>query len=403
MSDAVMTQKQDSRYQVAIAKNENDLAAVRAAINLIGGIGKFVKPGQTVIIKPNCVTQQYVPGTVTSRGVVAAIALLVVEAGAKAVVGENNLVCNPSAENFEASCGKHYFDALAALGLERTVPLVDLMADEMVDVAIENARVFKNTKVAKSVLQADKIIDVPVMKTHDQTQITLGIKNLKGVIPLSEKMRSHGLGVEQAIVDLAGFIKPALTVIDATTAAEGMGPMGGDPFRMNLVIAGENILAVDMVGAAIMGFDISQVKFLKYGVQAGLGPRSLNDITVEGLSIASVRRPFVTAHSVVTKQYKEMGINVIAENACSGCWAEFRHIYYSLDKDRPKLAGTTFVLGQIKEIPNVDKCIILGKCAKAVALKGRFVPGCPPDHKDIEKAAREVAGLPPAKPSQYDV
>ena len=384
-------------YRVAIEKNKDATEALRRAMGHIGGVGNFIKPGQSVLIKPNCITQQYIPGTVTSKEVVVALVLLVTESGGKAIVGENNLECDPSNETFEASCGKHYYDALADVGLEKEVPLIDLMADEMVDVEIPDARVFKNTKIAQSILNVDKIIDAAVMKTHDQTRITLGIKNLKGVIPLTEKKRSHALGVEQAIVDLSMLLKPAIIVIDGTTAAEGMGPTGGDPVKMDLVIVGTNTLATDMVGATVMGFDIAKVKFIEYAIEAGIGPGSLDEIEVLGCPIDSVRRQFVTAESVVKEQYAEMGINIVSQNVCSGCWAEFRHIYYSLGKSRNQLKGTTFVLGQVEDMPSTDKCVIIGKCAKAVADRGIFVKGCPPNHEEIEKAARKVSGLPPAE------
>ena len=137
-------------YRVAIEKNPNTPAAVSQAIQLIGGMTSLIDPGQTVMIKPNCLTQVYTPGTVTSKEVVAALALLVTEAGGKAVVAENNLAYDPSAKGFESSCGRHYHDALAELGLAKRVPLYDLMADEMVDVQIVGARVFKETKIANN-------------------------------------------------------------------------------------------------------------------------------------------------------------------------------------------------------------------------------------------------------------
>ena len=390
-------------YRVAIEKNKNAAKAVRGAIELIGGIGSFIRPGHTVLIKPNCLTEKYTSGTVTSKEVVAALALLVTECGGKAVIGENNLKYDPSDKNFDISCARHYYDGLAEFGLERDVPLIDLMADEMVDVEIAGARVFKNTKIAKSVLEADKIIDAAVMKTHDQTRVTLGIKNLKGVIPLSEKKRSHGLGVEQAIVDLSMLIKPAIIVIDGMTAAEGMGPAGGDPVKMDLIIAGTNTLATDMVGAAVMGYDISTIKFIEYAIESGIGPNSIDEIDVLGYPIDSVCRQFVTAESIVKKQYDEMGINIVSKDVCSGCWAEFRHIYYSLGEERTALTGTTFVLGQVEETACKDKCVVIGKCAKSVANQGIFVKGCPPDHKEIEKAARKVVGLPVAGNDPFEV
>ena len=88
-------------------------------------------------------------------------------------------------------------------------------------------------------------------------------------------------------------------------------------------------------------------------------------------------------------QYEEMGIEVVSHGACSGCWTEFRHIYYSLGEERAKLKGLTFVLGRVEKLPWSDRPIILGECARAVADRGIYLPGCPPDHDDIERAARE--------------
>jgi hypothetical protein len=115
---------------------------------------------------------------------------------------------------------------------------VDFAQDRMISVALPNAKVLKQARIAQSVLQADAIIDVPVLKTHDQTQVTLGIKNLKGCLCRADMRRSHALGVEQAIVDLCAYLRPALTVIDGTVAVEGMGPVGGNPIPMNVIIAG---------------------------------------------------------------------------------------------------------------------------------------------------------------------
>ena len=376
-------------FQVCIVKGEKAAAAVREAVDLLGGMDRVVDRGDKVLIKPNNIISEYVRGTVTSGDVVAAIALLVREAGGKPIIGENNLVYDPSSPRFDTSCGKHYHDALAQMKLEREVPLVDLMKDEMIQVQIPGARVFKSARIARTALDVDKIIDVPVLKTHDQTQVTLGIKNLKGVLPPSEKKRSHAESVEKAIVDLCSFLRPALVVVDGLVGAEGMGPTGGDPVKMDLIIAGANPLATDMVAASVMGFDTGQVKFLKYAIESGLGPGGLEEIEILGRSIDAVRRPFVTAQSVVLAQYREMGIEVVNRCACSGCWAEFRHIYYSLGEKRTMLKGLTFVLGKVEELPCLDRPVILGECAKAVADHGIYVGGCPPDHGAIERAARE--------------
>ena len=379
-------------YRVSVAQDSDPTVSLRGAMEPLGGIAGIIAPGETVLIKPNNVIGQYVPGTVTSAEIVADLARLVADAVGKPFIAENDLEFDPQAEGFAGSCARHYRDAMDQIGLG-DVPLVNLSNDPLIPVKLLDAKVFKETRIARSALEADKIIDVPVMKTHDQTQVTLGIKNLKGLLPLSERRRSHGLGVEQAIVDLCAFVKPALVVIDGTTAAEGMGPTGGAAFRMNLVIASANALAADMVGAAVMGFDPKDIRFIRCGIESNLGPRSLKEIEVLGLPIDAVRRPFVTAQSVVLEQYRQMGIEVVAHNACSGCWAEFRHLYYSLGDQRGKLAGLRFVLGQVDKVPAGTKTIIIGRCAKVVADSGRFVNGCPPHHCEIEAAVCAEADI----------
>ena len=382
-----------SAYQVSISKNTDAPAAVREAMNLLGGMARFVSPGERVLIKPNGLFQTYRLGAVAAPAVVAEVARLVLEAGGRPVVGENDLVYNPESPKFDTSVGKRYYEALAVIGLAEAVPLVDLTAGEMTEVDFPDGKVITRSKISPHVLSADKIIDVPILKTHDQTQVSLGIKNLKGVLPVSERIRYHETNLEQAIVDLCGFVKPHLTLIDGTTAGEGLGPAECTPVQMDLVIAGANPLATDIVGAAVMGFEVRQIKFLKYAVAAGLGPQSLDEVEVLGLPIASVARRFETAEEVACRQYAEMGVEVISQNVCSGCWAEFRHIYYSLGADRARLAGVTFALGRLEELPEREKAVIIGNCAKAVADRGHFVPGCPPHHFQIDAAARKVSGL----------
>ncbi len=382
-----------SSHRVSISSNRDAFAAVREALDLLGGIGEFIKPGESVLIKPNGLFMNYREGIVTSPQVVAAVAALVLEAGGKPIVGENDLVYDPSLPNFATHCGKFYHDALVEAGIADQVPLLDTMKDEMVEVDIPEGRVIRRVKLARTALSVDKFIDVPVMKTHDQTQVTMGIKNLKGVLPLSERIRFHEESVEQAIVDLYSLIKPQLVVIDGTIAGEGLGPGDCTPVRMDLVIAGDNAVATDMVGAAVMGFDVSRVKYLNYAVAMGLGPKRLQEIEVLGCPIESVRRKFETAEEVACRQYEEMGVEVISRNVCSGCWAEFRHIYYSLKEDRGKIEGVTFLMGRVTELIDRDKMVVIGNCARAASGSGCFVPGCPPHHFEIDAAARKVAGI----------
>lgn len=371
-------------YDVAIERNSDAAAAVRGAVDRLGGMKAFVRPGETVLVKPNFLMSDGKPGTVTSGSVIIEVVRQLLECGAKPVVGE----AGAGAKGLDAFRHVGAYDFCAAQG----VPMKNLNEDAVVEVDIPGGTVFPKAKVFRTALEADRIVNLPVLKTHDQCWVSLGIKNIKGIIPSAEKMRSHQLGVEQAIVDLNRRLPPALVVIDGTTAQEGLGPAHGDPVRMDLVIAGGNALATDTVGTLVMGLEPGRIQYLKLAAKAGLGPRSIDEIRVLGAPIASVARRFKTAQEAVEAQYREMGISVVSRNVCSGCWTEFRHIYYELKEDRKKLAGYTFVLGQVDDAPKGDKTVVLGKCASRAASCGAYCPGCPPHHTAIAETVRKLIG-----------
>ena len=374
-------------YDVAIAKHESSAAAVVAALRQLGGMGTFVTAGESVLIKPNFLFSDMRPGCVTTGAVIVEVARLVLEAGGRPIVGE----AGGTQTGLDAFRNVGAFDRLSRLG----VPMKNLNEDEMVEVDIDSAEVMPRVKVARTALDADKLISLPVLKTHDQCWVSFGIKNIKGVLPTEEKQRSHQVGVERAIVDLNRRFGADLVVIDGTFGLEGLGPGHGDPVLMDLIIAGGNALATDLVATRVIGLQPKLIKHLRYAIDAGLGPRSTADIRVLGRSIGSVQRKFKTAQEAVEEQYREMGINVLSKNVCSGCWTEFRHIYYGLGEERSKLQGYTFVLGAVDGVPPGDKTVVLGKCAKEAAACGSYCPGCPPHHDHIEAVVRELIAREP--------
>jgi uncharacterized protein (DUF362 family) len=144
---------------------------------------------------------------------------------------------------------------------------------------------------------------VPMMKTHYMASVSLGMKNLIGLYPGSEygtirhsvhekayKAGSEGIAFET--IDMVRANKLGLVVIDASTAMEGNGPSSGDPVAMNMIIAGTNPLATDMIGAYLMGYCPDEIPTFVWAHRAGLQPQSLNDIVVRGLDITKARRLF---------------------------------------------------------------------------------------------------------------
>jgi uncharacterized protein (DUF362 family) len=175
------------------------------------------------------------------------------------------------------------------------VDIIDFNADTPIEVSIKGALALKEVKLAKSALDCDKFISVPVMKTHDACTVTLSLKNLKGCMYQNEKYKSHSLGVHKAIVDLNTLIKPDFAVIDAIVGMEGMGPTAGDPVRMNMIIAGKELASVDTVASNIMGFNATKIKHIQYASQKGFGTTDLQQIEVLGEPIQKISRKFQEA------------------------------------------------------------------------------------------------------------
>jgi len=175
---------------------------------------------------------------------------------------------------------------------ELGVSLLNLNACEPVEVEIKEASVAKKVKISKPVLETDCLINVPVMKTHFLTSVTLGLKNLKGCLSGFEKSKFHKIGLHKAIADLNLAIIPKLTVIDAITAGEGMGPHFVDVIKMGLIIGSDDTLAADVVGATIMGNNPHEIEHLRIFAEREGRTTSLSDIHLYGIPIEDVKRSF---------------------------------------------------------------------------------------------------------------
>ena len=170
------------------------------------------------------------------------------------------------------------------------VRMVDLNKDEFVEVHPTNARTLKKVKIARTALEST-IISVPKLKPHRWAGATLSLKNMMGAMTPKGSMHGH---LSQNIVDLASVIKPSIAVIDGIIAGEGH-ETSGNPVEMNLVIAGTDPVAVDAVGATVMGIRPEYVKHLSLAEECGLGTCNLERIQVLGEPIEKVRRKFRTS------------------------------------------------------------------------------------------------------------
>jgi uncharacterized protein (DUF362 family) len=295
-------------------KNGRIDAAVEEAIDLLGGIRRVARGKDTILLKPNLVFDDR--NATTKPEVVRALARLMKGAGKEVSIGEGSAAASgfnvKGAEIFRTRkrdildpMQQHVFDQLGYTELAKAlrVPLVNLHSGELVDVAVPGAFVFDKLTIHRSLTEVDLLCSVPMMKTHQLATVTLGMKNLVGLFPgtVYQSVRGHMHDVASkveptaasaVVVDMVRANKLGLVVVDGSMAMEGNGPSSGPLVKMDVIVAGENPVATDMVSAGIMGFGPKDVPTFEWTNKAGLKPTSLEEIEVRGEPIEKVRRAF---------------------------------------------------------------------------------------------------------------
>jgi uncharacterized protein (DUF362 family) len=273
-----------SMSRVAIVKGEDAVEATVRALGAIRSEAERVLSGKKkpVLIKPNYINSKHPSTGITtdSRVLEGVVKFLKEEKINAIIIGEGS--------GFEDT-----FQAFKVAGVDKVaerwnVGLLDLNKDEFIEVAPPNSLSLKKVRVAKTALEST-IISVPKLKLHRIATVTLSLKNMMGA--LASKGSMHAGSLSENIVDLASVLRPSISVVDGIIAGEGH-ETSGNPVEMNLVIAGTDPVAVDAVGAAVMGIWPTDVKHLVLAEKQGLGTCNLEKITVLGEPIDKVRRKF---------------------------------------------------------------------------------------------------------------
>jgi uncharacterized protein (DUF362 family) len=379
--------------KVSIAKSEEaprdeEVAGlVKKTVDLVGGIESVVKKGDIVALKPNVVTGRVLkPGVITDKRIVEAMIMMCQEVGAaKVLVVEGSGYFTPTDVALEKSGIKAAAEALGAI-------VVDVDKDKLVDVPVPRHLIVDKISVSKAFIDADVRINLPVMKTHDQLLVTLGVKNLKGVIPKPWKRNFHKMGVVKAIVDLSRVVPIDLTVLDAINAMEGLGPSFGDIVPLNTVMASKDLWSLDLAASRVMGFELEELDYLKEGLKFGLfDPEELE---VVGEPIEKVARRFKRPPTDL--EFRE-GITVISDGACSACRGTIHSIIYDLEqmKMMGEIRDLVIVVGANAKVPKGLKTmpLVMGTCLKAQEGEGCYVVGCPPNNDNMLKAIKKVCKL----------
>ena len=305
---------------VAQIKNDNIDYAVREAIDLLGGIKAVSKGKERIMLKPNLVSPE--SRDTTNLAVIKALAQLMTDADKNVSIGEGSAaagpnfrpgifgrVCSTTDKEMLNGIQQSVFDRLGYSELAKStrIPLVNLHTGKMSKVSVRDGFVYKEIRLHHSLTEIDMLCSVPMMKTHGLATVTLGMKNLIGLYPGQvygtvrsavhrEAAKVEQSGTASAVVDMVRANKVGLVVIDASVAMQGQGPsvhQGGQLVKMDLIIAGMNSLATDMVAAHVMGFQPKEISTFVWAWKAGMSPTCLNQIEIRGAKLEDVRRDFL--------------------------------------------------------------------------------------------------------------
>lgn len=374
-----------SAQEASGAFDRNIRSQVRQVMELLGGMGRFVKPGQRVLMKPNLTgPAAWEKGVTTNPALLEALIELALEAGAAKVdVGDGTGSIHIGTRKVMERC--KIADKARRLGAE----LLDLNVGPMELLKVENGRILESVKVNRACLEYDVVINIPVLKTHFITEVSLGMKNLKGCIPPVEKRRFHDIGVNQAVADLNRVFQTSLTVVDGIIGSEGLGPKEGKPVGMGVILAGENVLAVDMAAASIMGFEPEKIEHIRMAMEDGIGPSGIGEVEILGDSIEKVSRSFQRAVPSMPDKGQAKIHNFGACSGCIGCAAitisRLEDMgFFAEDPER----RVEIVIGtRIPKDGSWRNGFFMGNCAQAMAEGRRFIRGCAPSALD---AANEI-------------
>jgi uncharacterized protein (DUF362 family) len=372
---------------VSIVKGTDADRMVEQAIDHVGGIESVIRPGSTVVIKPNAGHEGAPETSVnTSRAVVAAVIRQVQSARpGRIILAESSAIGCETMACLESS---GILKAAEEAGVDE---IRDIKSEEdLVKKSIESPTSdIKQVELPRFLLEADHLVNVPIFKSHVSMVFTCALKNLKGVVQDKHHYVMHCTSLANAMMDLGDVVRPDLTVVDMIRPMEGFGPHSGTPVEFDCVVAGQDMVAIDATACRMVGLPIEKVEYFEAAREKGLGNFDEDRIEIRGNSIDEVRRDLHLPYLEGFDAWPEYNFHL--RMACSTCQGLLSFTMSKLKAlgEYDKHAGLHIVLGRHTKLPEgapVGKDLVLmGDCS--LGLKKRIekaggtclhVPGCPP-------------------------
>ncbi|MDD5016638.1 MAG: DUF362 domain-containing protein [Eubacteriales bacterium] len=260
-----------------------------------------------------------------------------------------------------------------ALAKRHGIELVDVKKDEYITREYGGLKI----DISKRALEADCIINLPLIKGHCQTHVTCALKNLKGLIPDREKRRFHAMGLHKPIAYLNKMIRPALTIADGICTDSGF-EEGGNPVRRNTMVAGTDSVLVDAYAAALLGYSARSIGYIKIAEEIGVGSADMDgaDIGYIGGTGPAVQH----TRSVALEAAKA---RIDAREACSACYGNL-----------------VSALIQMGDCGNISVCVGQGfkgehggiGCGNCTSGFDFCIKGCPPGADMILEELEKLRG-----------
>lgn len=261
----VNNRREKSRSEVVVCRDPDSRKCVRDAISKLGGIGRFIKKGDAVIIKANISGgNPEKRGSFTSIEVVEEVVKLVKEAGGKPCVVDADMVWT------------EFWPVASAQGWKKWAKinkfcLVNLSETKLAYFNFGRGSALGKTLVSKKMIDANVIISIPTMKTHLLTGVTIGMKNMYGTFPEMDKAKFHTFGIENVIFEINKAFTPNLTIIDGSYGGEAMGPLSSESLDFQTIIASNDVVAADSVACRLMGYEPLEIIHIRKAQEYGLG------------------------------------------------------------------------------------------------------------------------------------
>lgn len=360
---------------------------LKKAVDAVGGMKSVIKKGDKVVVRANaCWAVKPDSGIASDPRVVEALMRLIRDETkpGEVVVADRSSIGADTAESFRVT---GVGDAALRGGADRILPLEQ---DQRVPVQVPQPMVlFQPVYLSQTMLEADVLIYLSKMKVHKLTHISLSLKMNQGSLDWYDALRNHRADMHQKMIDMLKVMRPHLSLVDALWPMQGQGP--GSPYPddlikdFNVIIAGKDPVAVDAVGATVMGFDAKHdIPMLRGAEMAGLGVATLEQIDVVGTPIGKVQRHFKRGNIHLIGL--DPRIEVYMGGACDGCLHFTRtglDVYLANPALMEGVEKITFIIGNNAEVPEkLDHhppkayVFVVGDCSSQYKDRGIFLPGC---------------------------